>query len=421
MRPASVGVCVVPLGSDEVALEWRADKSLIPASTMKAVTTATALQILGPEFVFETNLYLKGGSLVVKGGGDPTLGATGPAGAFGTWVTGMKAAGILQVNDILIDPSRFEEQRAPNDWPSGDVGNYYGAGPSGMNYHMNSFGLTFKTGSVGGSARLSSVEPKPPGVEFINYMRTGSSGSGDQGYVYGGSGAKVMTLRGSVPARGSFTIKGALPNPPLMCGVALKEFLTERGIEVQGEVKVGPVAVGDLKPFFVAKSPSLLKIIKGTNHRSVNLYADSIFKVLSPSGTTKASVAKVEAHWKKQGVDLTGFVMHDGSGLSPRGLVTARQLAMILKKSRKHDSGQAFYESLPLAGRSGTLASFGNGSVIEGRVRAKSGGMTGVRSYAGYFTGKSGRAYAFAVIVNNATASPTRRLAQFLAALVQEN
>ena len=421
LKPASVGVFVIPLDGGETALEWRADKALIPASTMKAVMTATAMQVLGPKFCFETHLYQKGNDLVVKGGGDPTLGATGAEGAFSNWLTEMKSHGVNEFEDLWIDPTRFEEQRAPNEWPSGDVGNYYGAGPSGANYHLNSFSLTFKTGSVGERARLSRVFPKPPGVEILNYMRTGSANSGDQGYVYGIPGSKVLTLRGTVPARGTFTIKGALPEPPLMLGTALKSYLVGKGIEVNGQVKVGPIDVGGIAPFHVSKSPSLAKIIKGTNHRSVNLYADSIFKILTPVGSTKASIDKVKTHWQKQGVDLTGFVMHDGSGLSPRGVITPRQLGMILKMAREHETGPAFLASLPLAGKSGTLVGFGKGTTIENNVRAKSGGLTGVWAYAGYFTGQSGREYAFAVMVNNAIGSPTGKLASFLADLVDES
>ncbi|MFT6862983.1 MAG: D-alanyl-D-alanine carboxypeptidase/D-alanyl-D-alanine-endopeptidase (penicillin-binding protein 4), partial [Akkermansiaceae bacterium] len=58
MKPASIGVFVVPLEGEEPVIVWRADKALIPASTMKVITTATALQVLGPEFAFETKIYL---------------------------------------------------------------------------------------------------------------------------------------------------------------------------------------------------------------------------------------------------------------------------------------------------------------------------------------------------------------------------
>jgi len=402
LETASVGVCIIPMKSEAATLQWQADLGLMPASTMKAITTATALEILGADYVFETKVYLKGDDLVVKGGGDPTLGSSSLTGDFVPWLKALKEKGITEIKgDLLMDDTHFESQTTPNEWPWGDVGNYYGAGPSGLNYHQNLFTLTFQPGSVGGPAKLSKVWPKPPGVEFENHMRTGSSGSGDQGYVYSGPRATRISMRGTIPAGGLFSIKGALPDPPQMCGVSLKKYLEDQGMSVAGEVRVGKVSLSELTPIYVLKSPSLAKISKGTNYRSVNLYADSIFKALTKSGTTQAAAAKVRSHWKKLGVDLTGYVMQDGSGLSPRNTVTARQIATILKKARREERGKAFYDSLPVAGQSGTLATFGRGTAVAGRVRAKSGSLTRVRTYTGYLKAKSGDEFAFAVFVNN--------------------
>jgi len=420
LKTASVGVFVTPLEGDEGVMAWQADLGLIPASTLKAITTATALQVLREEFVFETRLFLKGDDLVLKGGGDPTLGATGVEADFRAWLMALKAVGISEVKgDVIADASRFESRTTPNSWPWGDVGNYYGAGPSGLNFHLNSYSLTFQPGEVGGRAELVKTWPTPPGVVFENGMLTGPAGSGDQGYVYGGPGATTISLRGTVPSGGDFTIRGSLPDPALFCAVSLKKFLEENGIAVGGQAKVGKVDVEGSEPFHVQVSPSLKKIITATNHRSVNLYADSLFKALSPEGTTEASVKVLKEHWSEQGIDLTGFDPHDGSGLSPRDTVTARQMAMILKEARAHATGEIFRDSLPVAGRSGTMAGFGNGSAAEGKVWAKSGGLTRVRTYAGYFVGNSGREYAFAVLTNNSVANPNAALEGLLSGLVK--
>ncbi len=419
LKTASVGVFVIPMEGEGVALEWQADTGLIPASTLKAITTATALQVLGEEFVFETRLFLKGDDLVVKGGGDPTLGATGVEADFGAWLGALKAEGISEIKgDIVADASRFESRTTPDSWPWGDVGNYYGAGPSGLNFHLNSYALTFRPGEVGARAELVRTWPTPPGVVFENEMRTGPAGSGDQGYVYGGPGATMISLRGTVPAGGEFTIRGSLPDPPLFCAVSLKKYLEGNGIVVGGVARVGTVDV-EGEPLLVQKSPLLEKIIAATNHRSVNLYADSLFKALSPEGTTEASSRILKKHWSEQGVDLTGFDLHDGSGLSPRDIVTAKQMAMILKKARAHGTGEVFRDSLPVAGRSGTMSGFGSGSVAEGKVWAKSGGLTRVKTYAGYFVGRSGREYAFALLTNNAVSNPKTAMERLLSDLVE--
>lgn len=414
-KTASLGVSFIPLDEDAPALTLQADTALIPASTMKAISTATALQLLGEDFRFETRLYLKGDDLIVKGGGDPTLAATGIEADFPEWLASLQEAGVTEIKgDLIADPSRFESRTTSDNWPWGDVGNYYGSGPSGLNFHRNSFDLTFQPAGVGEKAELISTLPTPPGVEIENEMRTGPAESGDRGSVYSGPGAKRISLRGTVPAGGPFTIRGALPDPPLLCALSLKKYLTEHGIPVVGEARVAATDLEGATLVHTLESPSFAKIINATNHRSVNLYADSLFKSLSPEGTTEASAALLKNHWTEQGIDLTGFVLHDGSGLSPRDLVTARQLALILKKARAHETGELFYQSLPPAGKEGSMAVFGRDTDLAGRARIKPGGLTGVRTYAGYLTASSGREFAFAILTNNSVADPDEAIANLL-------
>jgi len=415
LKTASVGVVVSPLEGDDRETSHQADLALIPASALKVVTTATALQILGPDFVFETRLFLRGDDLVIVGGGDPLLSAE----SFPSWLAALKKGGIDEIKGkVIADASRFESQRVPNTWPWGDVGNYYGAGASGLNFNRNLYALTFKPGTIGEAAKLLETMPVPPGVEFENHMLTGPAGSGDQGYVYGGPGAKVVSMRGTVPAGDPFTIYGALPDPPRSCAVGFRNFLKERKYSVAGEVEVGTVNLKDARLVHSQKSVSLEEIIKATNFRSVNLYADTLFKALAKEGSSEKAILAVKEHWGKQGVDLTGFVMHDGSGLSPRNVITPRQLVAILKKAREHESGERFLNSLPVAGRSGSVSGFGKGAAMEGRVWVKPGGLTGVRTYCGYITNKSGKEFVFAVMINNPLESPAEIVEKFLTALV---
>ncbi|MGC6567793.1 MAG: D-alanyl-D-alanine carboxypeptidase/D-alanyl-D-alanine endopeptidase [Akkermansiaceae bacterium] len=419
LKTASVGVLVVPLEGDEVVAEWQPDVALIPASTMKAITTATALQKLGEDYMFKTNLSLAGDDLVIKGGGDPVLGGQ-PEKMFSAWMAALEEAGLEKIEgDIIADATRFEDRTVPDSWPWGDVGNYYGAGPSGLNFRLNIYALTFQPGEEGERAELLSAIPEPPGVEFINEMRTGGPASGDQGYAYGGPGAEKVWLRGTVPAGGNFTIYGALPDPPLSCAVAFKSYLEEHEFEVMGEARVDRGILDEAKEVFVQKSPPLKAIASKTNHRSINLFADSLFKALSVAGSTEDSEKILRKHWEDQDVDLTGFVLHDGSGLSPRNSVTARQMVSILKKARGHETGEAFLQTLPVAGKSGTLVGFGRGTSIEGKVRAKSGGLTRVKTYAGFLTAESGKEYVFAVFSNNSVENPGEALVGFLEKLVK--
>ena len=156
-------------------------------------------------------------------------------------------------------------------------------------------------------------------------------------------------------------------------------------------------------------SQPLEKIVVPTNQRSINLYAESIYRMIGVRVTGKSSPKSagqvVRDHWAGKGIDMAGFQMEDGSGLSPANTVTARQMALILRHAADSPTFESFYGSLPVAGRSGTLRSIGRGTAVEGRVRAKSGTIHRVKNYAGYVSTRSGKRYAFALFINHYTGS----------------
>jgi D-alanyl-D-alanine carboxypeptidase/D-alanyl-D-alanine-endopeptidase (penicillin-binding protein 4) len=145
-----------------------------------------------------------------------------------------------------------------------------------------------------------------------------------------------------------------------------------------------------------------------TNHKSDNLKAECIYRAIAVKvkgeGSPTAAAEAVRSHWAEKGIDMTGFSMGDGCGLSRTNTVTARQLALILHAAAKGGDFETFRQSLPVAGQSGTLKGIGGGSAAEGRIRAKSGTMDRIRNYAGYLEARSGRRYAFALFVTNHTA-----------------
>ena len=421
LKTASVGFSLIPLKETQTSdptnqsdsdkdsnkdsaqpLHHHPDLALTPASVQKAITTATALQILGPDYQFETRLYQSGDDIIIKGGGDPLLASSSINVEFPAWHQALLDADLESITGTLIaDPSRFEDRTTPNQWLWGDLGNYYGAGPNGLNFHRNSYQITFDPGSVGSIARVVSTYPKPPGITFENHMLTGSSRSGDQGFAYVGPRRTLITFRGTVPAGSNFTIKGALPNPPLSCVSAFQDYLAKKDFEV-AKIKVKRKAASpDRKLLHTTKSPSLAKIIISTNQKSINLNAECLFKALTPQGSTLSAQKKLISHWKEQGVNLNGFLAHDGSGLSPQNTLTARQAAHILKLMANSEHAAAYRASLPVAGRSGTLRSFAKNTAAEGRLLAKTGSMERVRSWAGYLTTRSGKKYSFALLINH--------------------
>jgi len=181
----------------QVIIDHHSDESLASASGLKLVTTAAALLELGENFQFKTELAYRGeinwrgvleGDLVVIGGGDPVLGSDWLTSAIQMdslkilLVQAVKKAGIQSIKgDLILDISIFDDKVIPDDWVWTDIGNYYGAGVWGLNISNNLYHLTFRPGEKAGDpAPVIGLSPQIPGLSFVNHMKTGPEGSGDQ-------------------------------------------------------------------------------------------------------------------------------------------------------------------------------------------------------------------------------------------------
>ena len=174
---------------------------MYPASNLKLLTTAVALDMLGGDYQINTDLEYDGqinskgelnGNLYIRGEGDPTLGSSEMEGVarydslFRIWVEQIKAKGIIKITgNIIGDDSYFDYMPLPGGWAWDDIGNYYAAGTSGLCINENLYYLYFKPAdSVGEKAEVIRTEPQLANLSFINHMKTGKKGSGDNGYIY---------------------------------------------------------------------------------------------------------------------------------------------------------------------------------------------------------------------------------------------
>jgi serine-type D-Ala-D-Ala carboxypeptidase/endopeptidase (penicillin-binding protein 4) len=410
--------------------------TLVPASTLKTVTSGAALGILGEDYTFKTTLEHDGtiqdgvlkGNIFIRGGGDPTLGSsrfswgTDMKGVLAIWVEQLKKKGVRSIDGMVIgDAEAFEEAMLPATWNWGDIGNYYGAGACGLTFIENSYEVFFKPGAKAGApAEFLRTEPEIPGIQFVNEMKTGGPGSGDNGYIYGAPFTDLRYLRGTVPMGGTeFSIKGSIPDPALFAAQCLKHALDSAGIKVTGkaetvrrlrlENKLGePVR----QTIYVHQSPALKDILYWLNKKSVNLYAEHLLKTIglvkARDGSVEGGAKAVSDYWAAKGVDVGGMHLYDGSGLSRYNGVTAQQLTKMLQVNTQQKYFDAFYNSLPIAGLSsdpGTMKSMCSNTAAANNVRAKSGFISRVRCYTGYVSTKSGRRLCFAMMANNYTCS----------------
>ncbi|MCK5740343.1 D-alanyl-D-alanine carboxypeptidase/D-alanyl-D-alanine-endopeptidase, partial [bacterium] len=362
IRYGQWGLVAIDTETGKVLLAENPNKTLAPASCLKTVTSAAAIELLGPDYRFETRLeydgYIKDsvlyGNLYIIGGGDPTLGTSRIDSVLDTpelitsWTKALRDMGIRDVyGDIIADDEFFDNNSVPAGWPWIDLGNYYGAGTSGLCLNENLYKLVFKPGKRAGEpAQIIRTEPIVPGLAFINYMKTGHRGSGDNGYIFGAPNQWRHTLRGTVPAGpAEFTIKGSLPNPAKLMAQLFKAELEMQGRLVQGRALTSAEdgqSVRARTVLFRYYSPELRDIVYFLNKRSINLYAEQLIKVIGKekgSGATlESGIQVVEKFLKDLGVSTGGLFLHDGSGLSPFNRITPQQLAQMLAKMTRKDS-----------------------------------------------------------------------------------
>jgi serine-type D-Ala-D-Ala carboxypeptidase/endopeptidase (penicillin-binding protein 4) len=440
MRHGTLAVCVQSVSSGQIVAALNQELSLPSASTLKLVTTATALSVLGGDYRYQTFLEYDGqlvgdtlrGNLYLRGSGDPTLGSDrfkgypdAPA-LLSRWTAAVRRAGIRYVQGAVVaDAGYFDEQGLADSWVWGDVGNYYGAAVRGLNFNENQYRVNFRPGAApGDSARVTGTSPELPYLSLTNRVSTGEAGSGDQVIIYGSPLGTSVLLTGTVPQGvATFSVKGALPDAAYYAAYALREQLRTEAIGVAGEPVVQQGTSGaPRKVLDTYTSPTLREICQQTNWWSINLYADALLKTVGKrlAGRTdfEGATQAVARYWQSRGVDTRGFYIKDGSGLSPTGSLTARNLTDILTVAARDKNFLDFSRSIAVMGQSGTLRNMGKGTRAAGNVRAKSGSIEGTRAYAGYVTTRSGEELSFTLMAHKYPPGQSRELGQELARLL---
>lgn len=430
---ASIGICIVDARTGQVIASLNPDLSLIPASSLKVVTTGAALGILGPDFVFKTELQYDGhidredgtlhGNFYIRGYGDPTLGSDHMQGVLGlegvmdTFSKEVQRQKITYLTGRVVGDGTYfsSDQAIGSNWQWDDIGNAYGAGAHGLNINENFYYLSIRQNTIIGSTPvIAEVSPQLPETEIINKLSIGYPEIETETAIFAAPYSDEVVISGKIPSgEGTIKIKGSIPDPPFLAAHYLQQSLKGKyGIACRKK----PMNIRDLKPsqigerttFFTYRSPNLLTIVGEANKESNNMFVEALLRAIAKFQNMEGTPAKgceiVTKYWKDKAIDMKGFFMEDGSGLSSRSAVTSRQLALILQQLNNDQViGPAFYNSLAKAGESGTLKSMFKNSAAVGRLRAKSGSMTRVRSYSGYIDRKDGSRWCFSVMVNNYT------------------
>lgn len=397
-------------------------KSLSTASVMKLFTTAVAMEILGPDFTFETSLAYTGkidpasgileGDLVLKGGGDPAFFSAyfedHYRNCFDDWTRILKTKGVKKITGrLLLDLSALDKSSVPGGWAWDDIGNYYGAGPSALSYRDNLYEIHFASQKTAGQP--ATILSKNPWIECLTLENRviSSVRSGDHTIVYGAPGCYNQFIEGTIPIdQADFVVKAAMPGPPFAAARDFLSVLRKNGVECACDTVVSASVDGDRRILIGdIKSPPLKDLIVPLNKESLNLFAEHL---LLETGRKFAGTPSIEEGLKAyrqfcadHSISTIGFFPADGSGLSRSNALTARTLTETLKFIYDGRYRDQFFQSLPLAGVDGTLKNSFKGTPLEQNLRAKTGSMERVRSLAGTMKTSQGKPILFAIILNN--------------------
>lgn len=449
LKNASIGIQVVDLASGAVLVKNQESISMAPASTTKLFSTASAFEMVGANYQPKTRIYYQGeistagllkGDLWIRGGGDASLGSryyTDNESEFlDRWADTLYKLGLRKVQGAVVgDGSEFGYAGAPDGWSWGDMGNYYGAGPSGLAIYDNMLKYYFKVNSVLGAVPiLSKTFPEVEGFRFYNYI-SGSKAAGDNSYIYGAPYSLDRFGTGYLQMNTSITVKGSIPDPELQFAVEMTKALQKRGIEVSEKAK-GARSMSLIAAWkrygtnhqliYTHNGSSINTIAHWTNQKSVNFFAEQLVCLVgynkNGDGSTENGLRQLNQYWNTR-INTTGLYLKDGSGLSRSNGISAEHFCGLLTFMNQSKNKDVFRATLPVAGISGTLSDVCRNQAAQGRVFAKSGTMSRIKSYAGYVDTKSGKKLAFAIIFNNYNCSNAylmKKIEKFMNAMANE-
>jgi D-alanyl-D-alanine carboxypeptidase/D-alanyl-D-alanine-endopeptidase (penicillin-binding protein 4) len=415
----AIGVNVVDLSTGQTVYEFNADRSQIIASNTKLFTSAAALDLLGPGYLFETEVLATGrvrsgvlsGDLAVIGGGDPNISGRHHQGdafaIFRTWAEELRRRGIRRIEgDLILVDGLFEGPVVHPDWPRDQLAEWYEAPVAALSFSDNCSLVQIWPGASSGARARVELLPRVPFFRVDTKATTTSSSRNHKVGVTREPSGSDLTVWGSVYRQAKPVETWiAVPDPVRYFGAALERALAEEGIVVGGQPRPSrALPPGDWQRVAVHRS-DLMTTLEVINKRSQNFYAESVLKLLGAEvcgrGDWDSGIEAVRDVLERFQIEPS-YRMADGSGMSRNNRFTARQITTLLAEMFGHRYSAEFVRSLPYSGETGLswekrLAD----APFRGNVFAKTGRLNGVSALSGYAKSTSGRVYAFSVLCNS--------------------
>jgi len=413
LDPGRVGIEVVSLRDGAEIFARNAEIPLKPASSQKIFTSAAALALLKPDYVFPTVFYaieaprdgVINGDLYVKGFGAPDL-----VGEF-WWlmVQELHRQGLREVRgDLVGDDTFFDWETRPPVWPRTVPDDSWVNAPVGA--------LSFNYDVVTVRVRPGPAAGRPPRVDLIplgGYFKVSNRATTTAGqgrlFVERGfrQGVNTITVSGSIRLGSApVEVTKGVENPTLYALSAFQELSARQGIVLKGSARRGAVPK-EAREIFRFESKPLAAIVRDMNKHSNNFMAETLLKTLGAElqgtpGTTRKGLEVVRGYLERIGVSTGNLTLVDGSGLAHDNRATARSLVRTLQAMNEDfELWPEFLSSLPVAGIDGTLQRRFRQEDLMRKVRAKTGKIAGVATLSGYAVNEADEAFAFAILIND--------------------
>jgi D-alanyl-D-alanine carboxypeptidase/D-alanyl-D-alanine-endopeptidase (penicillin-binding protein 4) len=377
---------------------------LLPASTMKVVSTASVLSALGPEFRYRTPVALEGsqsgglflGDVVVEATGDPSLGSwrfPETALACDQVADAMQARGILQWRgQVRVRGTDDGEYSLGPGWAWDDSVYAYSAAPTAFVFRENVVDLALSRADGADCAQPPMVQVTPAFATLPTFVRVDLNAERANlscSRQRGGPGVRCVWRSPAGQCPRTAAVKLAIDEPEHLFSACVEEALAKRGVRrVPMTLEApAPLRPPTPEPLVTLVSPPLSELVKVTNKESLNLYAERLglrfTRERKGAETYTALRTAMGDELTRRGIPLRDLRPVDGSGLSRYNMATARGLVRLLFTSLREPYGDALVDSLPVAGQDGTLASRPVTPVTAGRIRAKTGTLSGQRCFVG--------------------------------------
>jgi D-alanyl-D-alanine carboxypeptidase/D-alanyl-D-alanine-endopeptidase (penicillin-binding protein 4) len=426
---AQAAVVVADAGTGEQLYNRNGARRLVPASNTKLITSAAALDILGGDYRFATDVRTTGnrrgpmllGDLYLRGTGDPTM----LAADYDALAARISASGIRLVRGALVaDDTAFDAQRLGTDWAWDDEGAYYAAPVSALtvapdaDYDAGNVIVTVTPAATAGEAPAVTLTPATGAVTIDNRAGTVAAGGTDTVSVARTHGTNRIVITGNAPVGGARTQEWvSVPEPTAYAADVFRRALAKHGVGVVGGTRLGAATPADATTVAEHRSMTLAELmipfLKLSNNGHAEALVKAIGRAVANRGSWPAGLAAIKAFAGRMGMDTAAQRQADGSGLSRFNLIPPAEFVDLLAAARGKPWYNTWYDALPIAGNAdrfvgGTLRSRMAGTRAANNVHAKTGSMTSVSALSGYVTDADGRPLVFAILLNNHLAGSVR-------------